>query len=241
MDTFITIATFSYPSELTVVKSKLESEGITCFVKDELTVQTYGLYSNAIGGIKLQVLQQDAEKALTLLKAWGHFEEASASPSKLWALVDQWSQALPQTVSKWSKAKFIIPAVVVIISMAGAIHWLNLPNTYESLTKHAWCVDKLEYQGKEYSPATSGFRLILSGDCYEPIEFKRKEVIVFPGFNTRAILGNWTLEGDTLYVSRADTFEHIFKRNYMVNIKGNNLVLTSDKTTIYCHLRGTYE
>jgi transketolase C-terminal domain/subunit len=40
MDDFITIATFVFPSELVVAKSKLESEGIECRVLDELTVQS---------------------------------------------------------------------------------------------------------------------------------------------------------------------------------------------------------
>ncbi len=34
----ITIATFGYSSEMTVILAKLESEGINYFIKDELTI-----------------------------------------------------------------------------------------------------------------------------------------------------------------------------------------------------------
>ena len=59
-----TIATFTYPAETFVIKSKLESEGIECFIKDELTIQSHNFLSNAIGGLKLQVNPNDVEKLL---------------------------------------------------------------------------------------------------------------------------------------------------------------------------------
>ncbi|MDM8001207.1 MAG: DUF2007 domain-containing protein [Dehalococcoidia bacterium] len=63
----VTIATFSHPTEAYVPKSRLEAEGIPSFVADARTIDTYWLYSNAIGGAKLQVRQEDAEKALEIL------------------------------------------------------------------------------------------------------------------------------------------------------------------------------
>ena len=49
----------------------MESEGITCFVKDELTVQVNPFYSNAIGGVKLQVPESELNKAIEILKETG--------------------------------------------------------------------------------------------------------------------------------------------------------------------------
>lgn len=63
----VTINTYTFPHELAIHKSKLESMGIECFVKDELTVQVHNFYSNAIGGIKLQVKEDDAEAAIEIL------------------------------------------------------------------------------------------------------------------------------------------------------------------------------
>lgn len=72
MEKLIKIATFSYPSELAVVKTILESNDIICFVKDELTIQTHNFYSNAIGGIKLEVSHGDCKKALSILMESGN-------------------------------------------------------------------------------------------------------------------------------------------------------------------------
>ncbi len=64
----VTLRTFQYPLEITLLKSMLEDSGIPVFVKDEFTILMNPLYSNAIGGIKLQVLEEDIEKATEVLK-----------------------------------------------------------------------------------------------------------------------------------------------------------------------------
>jgi tetratricopeptide (TPR) repeat protein len=63
----ITIATFSYPTEAYIPKTKLETEGIPSFLANEYTVNMYWLYSNAVGGVKLQVKAGDVERALAIL------------------------------------------------------------------------------------------------------------------------------------------------------------------------------
>lgn len=68
MTEFKTIKTFEYPHEAQITKNKLESEGVYVFLKDEYTVQTDNFLSNAIGGVKLQVLEKDVEKSKEILK-----------------------------------------------------------------------------------------------------------------------------------------------------------------------------
>ena len=72
---FITILTVTFPHEVAVIRGRLEAEGITCFVKDELTVQVYPFCSNAIGGVKLQVLGRDLNHAINILKETGNIKE----------------------------------------------------------------------------------------------------------------------------------------------------------------------
>lgn len=67
MNHFTHIATLTYPSELVVIKSLLESENIACYVKNELTVQVHNFYSNAIGGISLEVPNNCVLEAITIL------------------------------------------------------------------------------------------------------------------------------------------------------------------------------
>ena len=67
-DKFITILTGTFGYEVAVVRSKLESEGITCFVQNELTAQVLPHMSNAVGGVKLQVRESDLSRTLEILK-----------------------------------------------------------------------------------------------------------------------------------------------------------------------------
>lgn len=63
---FYTIASFDYPADVQILKGKLESEGIPVFLKDEHTLNSDPLISNAIGGVKLQVYTRDKEQALEI-------------------------------------------------------------------------------------------------------------------------------------------------------------------------------
>ncbi len=68
MEKLITVRTFTYGHEAAVAKSMLRAEGIFCFLKDELTIQANPFYSNALGGVKLQVKERDAATAASLLQ-----------------------------------------------------------------------------------------------------------------------------------------------------------------------------
>ena len=64
----IIIRTYTYHSEAIIEKAKLESAGIYCSLKDENMVMINPFYSNAVGGIKLIVREEDAETALKILE-----------------------------------------------------------------------------------------------------------------------------------------------------------------------------
>jgi hypothetical protein len=65
----VTIGSFSTPYEANLVKSQLESAGIPAFVADEYTVGMNWLYSNALGGVKVQVPESLASEAQQILAA----------------------------------------------------------------------------------------------------------------------------------------------------------------------------
>ena len=63
---FYTLASFDYPADVQILKGKLEFEGIPVFLRDEHTLNSDPMISNAIGGVKLQVYYSDREKALEI-------------------------------------------------------------------------------------------------------------------------------------------------------------------------------
>ena len=80
---FITVLTVTFPHEVAVIRGRLEAEGITCFVKDELTVQVNPFYSNAIGGVKLQVLESDFNQTVEILKETGYVKDTIEEPLQI--------------------------------------------------------------------------------------------------------------------------------------------------------------
>ena len=80
-DRLVTAIRFVYPNELGVPRSLLESEGIECFVRDEFTTSVQPFYSNAIGGIKLQVRESDAQRAMKILHEGGFIQDDNEKSS----------------------------------------------------------------------------------------------------------------------------------------------------------------
>ena len=83
-ETLVTIARFSHPHESHVWRARLESEGIGCFLADEHTVSANWFYSNAVGGVKLQVRASDSVEARRLLEG--------SEARQLESLQDHWRE-----------------------------------------------------------------------------------------------------------------------------------------------------
>jgi len=64
---FKTIARFDNPIDAHLLRVELENEGFDVFIADEHLVSIQPLYSNAVGGVKVQVRSEDSEKALLFL------------------------------------------------------------------------------------------------------------------------------------------------------------------------------
>lgn len=85
-----TIATFTVPEEAHLFRTFLESRGIEGFVLDENVVQLFWHYSNAIGGVRVAVAEDDEDEAsmfyeeyMTALRT-GPYPEA---PVRVWPAV----------------------------------------------------------------------------------------------------------------------------------------------------------
>ncbi len=64
-----TIATFTSPMDANMLVARLEGSGIAAFTRDENMISLDWLASNAIGGVKVDVAEEDVEKALAVLNA----------------------------------------------------------------------------------------------------------------------------------------------------------------------------
>jgi hypothetical protein len=74
---WVTLATFGDPTSAHVARLALEGQGIRCFVVDENMGTLY--IPVAVGGVKLQVAEADAERAAEILSHAD--QDAGDSPS----------------------------------------------------------------------------------------------------------------------------------------------------------------
>jgi hypothetical protein len=75
----VTVATGWKAGEIHILRSRLEAEGIHVYMADEMTVVMDWFFANAIGGIKIQVAEKDAERARKILEDKSHHEVAGAA------------------------------------------------------------------------------------------------------------------------------------------------------------------
>ncbi|HEY1189219.1 MAG TPA: DUF2007 domain-containing protein [Gemmata sp.] len=65
----VTIARFDLAGQAHLAKNALDEAGIKAVLADEVVVAMDWLLSNAVGGIKVQVLEEDADRSLAVLEA----------------------------------------------------------------------------------------------------------------------------------------------------------------------------
>lgn len=72
MSELVTIQKYTDLANAELAKSQLEAEGIYCFLANANFIGANALYSIAVGGVELQVLQKDSKKALEILSLEGN-------------------------------------------------------------------------------------------------------------------------------------------------------------------------
>jgi hypothetical protein len=63
----VTIATFDQAAQARLAQNALEAKGIKAMVSDENLVAMDWLLANAVGGVKVQVWEEDADSAVVVL------------------------------------------------------------------------------------------------------------------------------------------------------------------------------
>jgi hypothetical protein len=76
MKDYVCLATFTYPHETLILKSRFTDENVTHYFQNETLVGLIPFSSSAFGGIKLMVHPQDVSKAKEILDS---FNDKSSS------------------------------------------------------------------------------------------------------------------------------------------------------------------
>lgn len=62
------IASYTQLEDAHLAVSKLEGSGVSAWLRDEATANLYWFYSNAIGGVKVEVAEEDIDRAREILE-----------------------------------------------------------------------------------------------------------------------------------------------------------------------------
>lgn len=73
-DKIITFESYYDPMLAHIVRSRLEANGISCFIADD-NVTMGNLYNQAVGGVKLKIFEKDMERCREILATEGDLHE----------------------------------------------------------------------------------------------------------------------------------------------------------------------
>jgi len=74
-DKIVTFQSYYDPMLAHIVRTRLEANGIPCFIADENTIGANPLYNQAVGGVKLKVFERAIEMCREILATEGDLHE----------------------------------------------------------------------------------------------------------------------------------------------------------------------
>ena len=120
----VTIWTFPYQHQLLIIRGRLEAEGIETYAQDELTIQVDPLYSNALGGIKLMVNEDDVTRANEILAESGMVMKEDKPGFEFLQAFNQFSNRLPVVGTLSQESRLFILLGLFVLLLGGAIYFL---------------------------------------------------------------------------------------------------------------------
>lgn len=238
MSNWITIISFTYPHEAHLAKTKLESVGLKVIILDELTAQVNNFYSNAIGGVKLQVTEDDYDKAYKILLETGYIIEQVPTSNKLLIRLDGVTSRIPFIGKSNLMLRLLILTALVLLMIFLPLAILSVPSLEEKLADSSWCVDNFIFKGKQYQPKTNELKIVYSNGCFETVYFKADGNLTLPGFNSRSVHANWEIKDKKVMIFNSDTLSYIYNGTYLLNFDKNLILLQSENTVVIGHFNG---
>lgn len=131
MATWITFLTFNQSAQAHMIKTKLESEGIDVLLKNEHMAQILPYVSEPEGSIKLQVREEDLEKAASLLKESGYLRQKKRGfrKSALIKGIDMFTLQIPGLRSQPLQLRLVLAVALFLVILTLVVSLLTLPRS----------------------------------------------------------------------------------------------------------------
>lgn len=226
MEKWIVVYTAVHASEVSVLQAFLSLHDIDCRLRDEHTIQAQPFYSTAIGGVKVEVPPEQADRAFALLHEAGYsaVHPGSEDPE---AAHDRAKQAEAR-LQRGVRMTAIIAVMVIVLAFI-----FFFKKETPDLTGQRWCVSLVEWKGKYYAPETfhDGISIYILG-CEETLRFHADGTISLPGFQSPTVNAFWKYTNDGVEIYEASDFASVYEGEYAIDCRGGSLKLISDNTVI---------
>ncbi len=116
MSKFVTVGSFTSPWEAHIAKGFLESEGIPVVVRNEHHIAANWMLSNALGGVLLQVTEDNAVRAL---KALDSVREGEAEKAIQHQFADMPENLCPECGSIKFNSQLSIGTIILLVCTLG--------------------------------------------------------------------------------------------------------------------------
>ena len=117
MDKLVEIARFTYPAEAQTLMALLRSEGIECYLRNEITSQ---LYAGAleVGSARVEIKESDVEHAMEVMRIGGYEIPDEDEEIESVQAVTGWTRHIPFLRNYSLEVQIIILFVVVAVCLA---------------------------------------------------------------------------------------------------------------------------
>ncbi len=126
---FVLLNTYLNYIDAHIARGVLEGQGINCWLKDENTVTIDPILTNAIGGIKLMVEKESAERAIKILQDLRREQKASLSCPKCGSHNIEFVTT-PRKASNWFSALWGFLTFTVAMPVDKVYHCFDCGHEY---------------------------------------------------------------------------------------------------------------
>lgn len=229
MPVWITVATFYLPNELAPIKARLEALGIVCRVVEESS-QYSGISQT---GLHLQVEEQHQQMALKILENADYVPKKPAMGPAYIRRFEKISGNIPYLKKMSLEIRFIVLATVLLLIVVPIVYKVQMRDrTKDQLISGQWCITQVIHQQKEVQYINPEV-FSVGGLCRENITFHQGGKMVFSELHVLEFGASWSAYNGVLTIYQADTLGSIYNGNYTIDWGKEQMVLTSDQTTIY--------
>lgn len=214
----------------------MELEGIDASIPDEYTADVAPFYSQAIGGIRIQVNAKDFDQAHAILTENGYLKAEPTAENKVLKWINQITLQLP-IIKYWRSEVRILSFVIVVLALIiTPLVFFSQPTFKDQITSHNWCLTKATLKGKDLRIINSQFKITLN-TCEHLVNFYTSGKFDVPKFEDAAPIVSWDEYGKGIYVhvdstrnnSKLATFfegeYEIFQMGDLLELKKDDVIL----------------